>query len=191
MMYLTILQPDFHFRMSAVCHLSLILLFFTISFLATICSRNVLELGETAAYSSQVFDGSFAANHDLVNGRKCYEHTSNSNYQILWDNDFADGSWVIRDANGIRFFSQDNVPCPDLANWTYLPDGDETADGDMISAGSITFGGTTPGEKEESAPESDPQCCQSSSLDSVMIVYNAATHVCCASGASETSVDQC
>ena len=103
---------------------------------ATICSRDAIELSDTAAFSpDHVFDGSYLASHDLYNDRKCYQHTSNINYQIRWENDIlGSGAWVVTDDTGIRFYSPDVTPCPDLADWVYLPDGISTDISVMVTA---------------------------------------------------------
>ena len=55
--------------------------------------------------------------------------------------------WVIKDANGPRFYSEADIPCPDTADWFFLPNREDTDTADMIPADSIKFGGQTPGEK--------------------------------------------
>lgn len=157
----------------------------------TMCSRNVMDVAATSIYSSHVFDGSYVSNHELYNGRKCYEHTANSNYLIQWEVDLFGGAWVITDGIDPKFYSTDNIPCPDLADWVYLPNGAETIELAMVNATQVTFGGTTPAEKLEARPEVDEQCCQSINQDSAMTPYNTVTHVCCDNGLSALSVDVC
>lgn len=123
--------------------------------------------------------------------------------------------WVIKDANGPRFYSEADIPCPDTGDWFFLPNREDTDTADMIPADSIKFGGQTPGEKvgikisqnlkkiniydkftylfqEESKPEIDAQCCHSVAEDTALQWYNANTHVCCIeTGFAEKSLDDC
>ena len=56
--------------------------------------------------------------------------------------------WVIKDANGPRFYSEADIPCPDTGDWYFLPNREDTDTADMIKADQIKFGGQTPVEKE-------------------------------------------
>ena len=91
-----------------------------------------------------MFDGEYDTESELYNEKKCYHNVANENYKILWEPDVLNtGGWIITDADGPKFFSPDDVPCPDLAHWVFLPDGLDTSQESFVAAEGITFGGLT------------------------------------------------
>ena len=46
-------------------------------------------------------DGHFTADHELVNGHKCYRRTDEPNTVMVWEVDvYGSGAWVIRNTVG-------------------------------------------------------------------------------------------
>lgn len=81
-----------------------------------------------------------------------FNFSTKESYQIVWELGVRMGTgmgWVIKDANGPRFYSEADIPCPDTGDWFFLPNREDTDIADMIPADSIKFGGQTPGEKVE------------------------------------------
>ena len=73
-------------------------------FLANICNSNLISLTDTSQYfnnTEETMDGHFTADHELVNGHKCYRRTDEPNTVMVWEVDvYGSGAWVIRNTVG-------------------------------------------------------------------------------------------
>lgn len=89
----------------------------------------------------------------------------------------------MTNGNEAQFYSPDDIPCPHLATWHYLPNGlDDLST--AIVADDIKFSGLTPPQANAATPDVDPRCCGGTNI--AMAIYNANTHVCCTDGSVDT-----
>jgi len=83
-------------------------IFFFLRFyiLADICKSDSFKVSDTGNYNiDDFFDGEYLADHELVNGHKCYRKTTDQNGLIVFETDiFGNTGWVMKDDVKTTFY---------------------------------------------------------------------------------------